>query len=140
MLSDEGREEMHQDPLSAIKIKDEQDGRHSNVNRRVIQRPFSVEECSRIQSTLKKPIDMEHIQFRPSAQGSVGYVEGWKALSIANDIFGFDGWSSEILSLSPDFIDTSADGKVSIGISCMVRIFLRDGTFHDVRFSMMVLE
>ena len=30
-------------------------------------------------------------------------------------------------------LDTDSSGRVSLGMSCMVRIHLRDGTFHDVR-------
>ena len=93
--------------------------------------PFTAEEAAHIQARLDAPIDHDHIQFRPSAQGSVAYVEGWKALSLANEVFGFSGWSSEILQLGTDFLDVQ-DGRVSLGVSCMVRIHLRDGTFHDV--------
>lgn len=92
--------------------------------------PFTPEETSTIQHHLDQPIEADQIQFRPSAQGSVAYVEGWKALSLANEVFGFNGWSSEILYWGVDFVDCE-DGRVSLGISCMVRIHLRDGTFHD---------
>lgn len=95
---------------------------------------WTGEEAVRVQHALGQPIEYEHIQFRPSAQGSVAYVEGWKALNLANEVFGFNGWSSEILSLNRDFEDISgADGgRISVGYSCMVRVRLRDGTFHDV--------
>lgn len=99
------------------------------------KRPHWTEgEEVRIQNALCQSIEYEHIQFRPSAQGSVAYVEGWKVLNLANEVFGFNGWSSEILSLTRDFEDLSgADGgRISVGYSCMVRIRLRDGTFHDV--------
>lgn len=95
-------------------------------------REFTPGERKVIQEHLDKSIDVDHIQFRPSAQGSVGYVEGWKALSLANEVFGFNGWSSEILSFTADFVDVDSNGRVSLGISCMVRVCLRDGTFHDV--------
>jgi recombination DNA repair RAD52 pathway protein len=36
--------------------------------------------------------------------GSFVYVESWKAIEIANAVFGFDGWSSEIINISPDFV------------------------------------
>lgn len=95
------------------------------------QNQFTEEERKRIQTVLDTSIDHESIQFRPSAQGHVAYVEGWKALSLANEVFGFSGWSSEILSLTPDFQEVTVDGRISIGISCMVRVSLKDGTFHD---------
>ena len=92
--------------------------------------PFTSDEVKDIQKKLDASIDADSIQFRPSAQGSVAYVEGWRALSLANEVFGFNGWSSEILSLSVDFCDNEG-GRISLGISCMVRIHLKDGTFHD---------
>lgn len=93
-------------------------------------RPFAADEARSIQGQLDQLIEADQIQFRPSAQGSVAYVEGWKVLSLANEVFGFNGWSSEILHLGIDFVD-SQDGRISLGISCLVRVHLRDGTFHD---------
>ena len=93
-------------------------------------RPFTADEARSIQDQLDQLIEADQIQFRPSAQGSVAYVEGWKVLSLANEVFGFNGWSSEILHLGIDFVDCQ-DGRISLGISCLVRVHLRDGTFHD---------
>lgn len=104
-------------------------GNKSSLVRKIV--PFSEEQVVRIQKALDEPVDAATIQFRPSAQGSVAYVEGWKALSLANEVFGFNGWSSEILTLTTDFVDMEG-GRISLGVSCMVRIHLRDGTFHDV--------
>jgi len=95
--------------------------------------PFSAAECNVIQKELDRPLEPEHITYRPSGQGQVAYLEGWKSLQLANEVFGFNGWSSEILSLTTDFLDTDSTGRVSLGMSCMVRVHLRDGTFHDVR-------
>lgn len=64
-------------------------------------------------------------------QGPVSYLEGWRAFNYANEIFGFNGWSSEILEVTVDFMDNDG-GKYSCGIACTVRIHLKDGTFHDV--------
>jgi DNA recombination protein Rad52 len=106
-----------------------QDKSKSNSERRQFV-PFTADEVKDIQTRLDASIDADSIQFRPSAQGSVAYVEGWRALSLANEVFGFNGWSSEILSLSVDFCDNEG-GRISLGISCMIRIYLKDGTFHD---------
>ena len=35
------------------------------------------------------------------------------------------------MSHQVDFIDTDASGRVSIGVSCRVRVSLKDGAFHD---------
>jgi DNA repair and recombination protein RAD52 len=105
------------------------ESQHRNPRKNV---PFSAEDTFRIQKQLDAPVDIEHIAFRPAAQGTVAYVEGWRALNLANEVFGFSGWSSEILSLSTDFVDTEG-GRITLGVSCMVRVSLRDGTFHDVQ-------
>lgn len=103
---------------------------HSKTTPRKLT-PFTAEECEKIQNQLDRPIDNSDIQFRPAAQGTVAYLEGWKALNLANEVFGFNGWCSEILSLTTDFVDI-VEGKVSLGVSCMLRVHLKDGTFHDV--------
>ena len=36
--------------------------------------------------------------------GYLSYIEGWRALNLANEIFGFNGWSSNIISLTVDFV------------------------------------
>ena len=32
------------------------------------------------------------------------YVEGWQVIEIANHIFGFNGWSSTVIDISPDYV------------------------------------
>lgn len=94
-------------------------------------REFSPSEESSIRAKLESPIPAEGIAYRSSGGGQVAYIEGWRAFNYANEIFGFNGWSSEILNFTTDFLDEEA-GKVSVGVSCTVRITLKDGTFHDV--------
>lgn len=94
-------------------------------------REFSPSEESSISAKLEAPIPAEGIAYRSSGGGQVAYIEGWRAFNYANDIFGFNGWSSEILNFTTDFLDEEG-GKVSVGVSCTVRISLKDGTFHDV--------
>lgn len=94
--------------------------------------PYAPDEARTVQARLNTRLAAADISYRPAAQGTVAYLEGWKAFNLANEVFGFNGWSSEILSLTTDFEDTDAQGRVSLGMSCMVRIHLKDGTFHDV--------
>lgn len=35
------------------------------------------------------------------------YIEGWRVINLANDVFGFDGWTSEVKSLEIDFVSYS---------------------------------
>lgn len=95
-------------------------------------REFTADERASIQAKLEETIPANGISYRSSSgSGQVAYIEGWRAFNYANDIFGFNGWSSEILNFTTDFMDVE-NGKVSVGVSCTVRIILKDGTFHDV--------
>lgn len=66
--------------------------------------PYSEEEAHEIQERLDTKLDASHLSYRPAAQGTVAYLEGWKAFNLANEVFGFNGWSSEILSFTIDFV------------------------------------
>jgi DNA repair and recombination protein RAD52 len=57
-------------------------------------------------------------------------LEGWKLGNLANEILGFNGWSHSIVSQSVDFVDVQ-DGKYSVGISTVVRVTLKDGSYHE---------
>jgi DNA repair and recombination protein RAD52 len=74
-------------------------------------RAYSDEEASHIQQHLDLKLDSSHLSYRPAGQGTVAYLEGWKAFTLANEVFGFNGWSSEILSLTTDFVKKR--GRVS---------------------------
>lgn len=93
--------------------------------------PYSEEEHAVIQERLNKVLGPEYVSFRPGGGGqNVSYIEGWKALNLANEIFGFNGWSSELISTEVDFLDLN-HGRYSLGLSVVVRITIKDGTFHE---------
>jgi DNA repair and recombination protein RAD52 len=52
----------------------------------------------------------------------LAYVESWKAIELANTIFGFDGWSSTIVDITPDFIEETKQGKFRVGVSALVKV------------------
>ena len=92
---------------------------------------FSKEETKRIQENLNRKLTVDEIRHRSAFNGvKLAYIEGWKAYSIANETFGFNGWSSEVISMAIDYVDEK-DMRYSVGISCNVRVHLKDGTFHD---------
>ncbi|RCK58135.1 DNA repair and recombination protein RAD52 [Candida viswanathii] len=95
--------------------------------------PYTPEEFARIQSKLNEVLGKEYVSDRPAGGGqTVKYIEGWKALNLANEIFGFNGWNTEIITCNVDYFDPH-DGatKFSLGLSMVVRVTLRDGTFHE---------
>ena len=60
------------------------------------------------------------------------YLAAEKAINLANEVFGFNGWSSSVQNMQIDFVDENPqNGKVTLGLSAIVRITLRDGTYHE---------
>jgi len=92
---------------------------------------FTPEERDAIQRYLRLNLGPDYISQRVGAgNNKVSYIEGWKAIELANEAFGFDGWSSSIRDITTDFMDVK-DGKFSCGISCVVRIEVKGGIFHE---------
>lgn len=60
------------------------------------------------------------------------YLTAEKCITLANEVFGFNGWSSSIQNIQVDFADENPQTqRVSIGLSVIVRVTLRDGTSHE---------
>lgn len=92
---------------------------------------FGKKRVKKISKLLGQKLGPEFISYRPGHNMSkIAYIEGWTVISLANRIFGFNGWSSEIRSMSVD-CEEIEDRKVTLGISCVVRITLRDGTYRE---------
>ncbi|KAJ4321245.1 DNA repair protein rad52 [Neodidymelliopsis sp. IMI 364377] len=93
---------------------------------------FTAQEIATLQSRLNKQLGPEYISQRPgNGGGRVAYLEGNKAIALANEVFGFNGWSSSLGQVQIDYVDEHQNGKVSLGLSIVVRITLKDGTYHE---------
>jgi len=46
---------------------------------------------------LRQPLAPEHISEREGDDGAVRYLEGWRAIQLANAIFGEDRWGAEVV-------------------------------------------
>ncbi|KAF2833600.1 hypothetical protein CC86DRAFT_365446 [Ophiobolus disseminans] len=93
---------------------------------------FTANEIATLQSRLNKQLGPEYISTRPGAGGGkVAYLEGNKAIALANEVFGFNGWSSSLGQVQIDYVDEHQNQKVSLGLSIVVRITLKDGTYHE---------
>ncbi len=84
---------------------------------------FAIEEREAIRQLLHQKLGKEHLATRPGAggsksfafksqidleqlyffSGSFTYVESWKVIELANQIFGFNGWSSSVVDITPDY-------------------------------------
>ncbi|KAL1977943.1 hypothetical protein VTN31DRAFT_802 [Thermomyces dupontii] len=95
-------------------------------------REYTAQEIATLQARLDKQLGPEYISARPGPGGQkVHYISAEKCISLANEIFGFNGWSSSIRSIQIDFVDESSNGRISLGLSVIVRVTLRDGTYHE---------
>ncbi|KAL7776880.1 hypothetical protein CFE70_007300 [Pyrenophora teres f. teres 0-1] len=95
---------------------------------------FTATEIATLQSRLNKQLGPEYISQRPGyGGGKVAYLEGNKAIALANEVFGFNGWSSSLGQVQIDYVDELQNGKVSLGLSIVVRITLKDGTYHETK-------
>ncbi len=69
------------------------------------QRTFTSSDFEFHAECLKRPLDPQSVSFKASGGGPVPYLEGWKSIQLANDIFGFNGWSSSIMNLTTDYVN-----------------------------------
>lgn len=94
----------------------------------------TAKKIATLQAKLDRKLGPEYISQRPGPGGGMKltYAEGWKIINLANEVFGFNGWSSSVVSLAVDFIDFSEDSKrYTVGVSAVIRVTLRDGVFHE---------
>ncbi|CAE1295927.1 RAD52 [Acanthosepion pharaonis] len=61
---------------------------------------------------------------------ALAYIEGWRIINLANETFGFNGWSHSISNQTVDFID-HFNGRYYVGVSAFVRVQLKDGVYHE---------
>lgn len=94
----------------------------------------TAKKIATLQVKLDQKLGPEYISQRPGPGGGpkLTYVEGWKIINLANEVFGFNGWSSSIVSLTTDFADYSEETRrYNIGVTAIMRVTLRDGVCHE---------
>lgn len=66
---------------------------------------YTSREIATLSSRLEKQLGPEYISSRPGAGGAkVHYLAAEKCINLANDVFGFNGWSSGIQNIQIDFV------------------------------------
>ncbi|XP_065148020.1 DNA repair protein RAD52 homolog isoform X2 [Paramisgurnus dabryanus] len=92
---------------------------------------YTAEEYQAVQNALRRRLGPEYISTRQAGGGQkVCYIEGHKVISLANEMFGYNGWSHSISQQNVDFVDL-INGKFYVGVSAFVKVQLKDGSFHE---------
>jgi DNA repair and recombination protein RAD52 len=66
---------------------------------------YTSDEIATLQARLEKKLGPEYISSRPGAAGQkVHYLSADKCINLANEVFGFNGWSSSIQNIQIDFV------------------------------------
>ncbi|KAL7422156.1 DNA repair protein rad52 [Cryptotrichosporon argae] len=94
--------------------------------------PWSEAKVATLQARLQRKLGPEYVTQRPGPGGGpkLSYVEGWKVVNLANEVFGFNGWSTSITSLNVNYMDVTGD-RCSVGITAIIRVTLQDGCYHE---------
>ncbi|KAF9113636.1 DNA repair protein rad52 [Mortierella sp. AM989] len=128
MTSNSASENLDDNPIYVARVPQHSCTSHQNT--RLIE--FTSEEKTRLNADLPKYLAPEFTSTRSGpGRTTLTYIEGWRIKNLANKLFGFNGWSSSITDVTVDFMDQDREGKVSVGVSVMVKVTLKDGTFHE---------
>lgn len=94
---------------------------------------YADAELERIQRQSMAKLTRDDVAMRKGAKNSdMVYLETWKAIELANELFKFNGWSDEILSVSKTYEKYHSDtGGYDLCIVVTMRITLRCGNFHE---------
>ncbi|KAJ8660981.1 hypothetical protein O0I10_003203 [Lichtheimia ornata] len=81
---------------------------------------------------LRKQLGPEFLSTRAGPGGAkLTYIEGRNAIELANEVFGYDGWSSEVRNQHVDYCEVDEHGRYQVGVSAIVRVTLKEGNFHE---------
>ncbi|XP_072291122.1 DNA repair protein RAD52 homolog isoform X2 [Eucyclogobius newberryi] len=92
---------------------------------------YTAEEHQAVHDALRRKLGPEYISTRVAGGGQkVCYIEGHRVIGLANEMFGYNGWSHSISQQNVDFVDI-INGKFYVGVSAFIKVTLKDGAFHE---------
>ncbi|XP_075870891.1 DNA repair protein RAD52 homolog isoform X2 [Nelusetta ayraudi] len=92
---------------------------------------YTAEEHQAVHDALRRKLGPEYISTRMAGGGQkVCYIEGHRVVSLANEMFGYNGWSHSITQQNVDFVDL-INGKFYVGVSAFIKVQLKDGAYHE---------
>lgn len=95
---------------------------------------FDIGVSESIQVKLNRRLGPEYVSQRPAPGGGpkLTYVEGWRIIGLANEVFGYNGWCSTVTKIETDFVDMDPETRrYNIGVTALVKVTLKDGTCHE---------
>ncbi|KAM9173943.1 DNA repair protein RAD52 homolog isoform 2-T3 [Pangshura tecta] len=95
------------------------------------QYQYTADEYQAIQNALRQRLGPEYISSRQAGGGQkVCYIEGHRVISLANEMFGYNGWAHSVTQQNVDFVDLN-NGKFYVGVCAFVKVQLKDGSYHE---------
>ncbi|XP_075360475.1 DNA repair protein RAD52 homolog isoform X2 [Mycteria americana] len=95
------------------------------------QYQYTASEYQAVQHALRQRLGPEYISSRQAGGGQkVCYIEGHKVISLANEMFGFNGWAHSVTQQNVDFVDLN-NGRYYVGVCAFVKVQLKDGSYHE---------
>ncbi|XP_066490459.1 DNA repair protein RAD52 homolog isoform X2 [Tiliqua scincoides] len=92
---------------------------------------YTADEYQAIQAALRQRLGPEYISSRQAGGGQkVCYIEGHRVISLANEMFGYNGWAHSVTQQNVDFVDLN-NGKFYVGVCAFVKVQLKDGSYHE---------
>ncbi|XP_077196119.1 DNA repair protein RAD52 homolog isoform X1 [Paroedura picta] len=92
---------------------------------------YTADEYQAIQAALRQRLGPEYISSRQAGGGQkVCYIEGHRVVSLANEMFGYNGWAHSVTQQNVDFVDLN-NGRFYVGVCAFVKVQLKDGSYHE---------
>ncbi|XP_013918516.1 PREDICTED: DNA repair protein RAD52 homolog [Thamnophis sirtalis] len=92
---------------------------------------YTADEYQAVQAALRQRLGPEYISSRQAGGGQkVCYIEGHRVISLANEMFGYNGWAHSVTQQNVDFVDLN-NGKFYVGVCAFVKVQLKDGAYHE---------
>ncbi|KAG5186712.1 Rad52/22 double-strand break repair protein [Tribonema minus] len=93
--------------------------------------PASANAELRVRERLQQTLNKDQVAQRAGPGGTkLVYFPIEKAVEVANEIIGYNGWSSTVVHMDKDY-ETFADNKWEISYTAQVRVTLPGGVYHE---------
>lgn len=103
----------------------------AQIRTRIASSRLTDEQLIELEKPLLRSVIREKGQ-EEKPKGAMTYVEGWYVIGRANNIFGYDGWSSKIISLTQAYFEPYEKGHNAVYVCHMQLTFCKTIQHEDV--------